>query len=87
MGEDLRTRYRTARLVAVVAGLLGMILALATPFLPVRVTEATMSWPQDSAATDVELPLMSQVPLQFRATVPCSAVAEMPGDGDSSTSF
>ncbi|WP_455900835.1 arabinosyltransferase domain-containing protein [Rhodococcus gordoniae] len=81
MGEDLRTRYRTARLVAVVAGLLGMISALATPFLPVRVTEATMSWPQDAAATDVELPLMSQVPLQFRATVPCTAIAGMPADG------
>ncbi|WP_241383382.1 arabinosyltransferase domain-containing protein [Rhodococcus sp. CH91] len=81
VGEDLRTRYRTARLVAIVAGLLGMILALATPFLPVRVTETTMTWPQDTAATDVELPLMSQVPLQFRATVPCAAIADMPDEG------
>ncbi len=39
VGEDLRAQYRTARLIAVVAGIIGMVLALATPFLPVKVTE------------------------------------------------
>ncbi|MEE2031147.1 arabinosyltransferase domain-containing protein [Rhodococcus chondri] len=81
VGEDLRTRYRTARLVAVVAGLLGLVLAVATPFLPVRVTDATLSWPQNGSMTDIESPLMSQVPLRLDATVPCAAVEQLPDDG------
>jgi len=81
VGEDLRTQYRTARLVAAVAGLLGIVLAVATPFLPVRVTEATVTWPQNGSVTDIELPLMSQVPLSFEATIPCVAVGELPDSG------
>lgn len=81
VGEDLRSQYRTARLVAAVAGLLGIVLAVATPFLPVRVTEATATWPQNGSVTDIELPLMSQVPLRFEATIPCTAVGELPESG------
>ncbi len=81
LGEDLRERYRTARLIAVVAGLIGVVCALATPFLPVKVTEASLSWPQNGSVTDVEAPLMSQVPRQLSATVPCSAVAQLPPTG------
>ena len=47
VARDLRAQYRTARLVAAVAGLLGVLLAVATPFLPVKVTEATVTWPQN----------------------------------------
>ena len=43
---DLRTQYRTARLIAIVTGLLGAFLALATPFLPVVQTTAAVNWPQ-----------------------------------------
>jgi arabinosyltransferase B len=81
VGEDLRTQYRTARLIAVVTGIIGMLLALATPFLPVKVTEATVSWPQNGSMTDVEAPLMSQVPLHLTATVPCAAIAQIPDSG------
>ena len=43
---DLRTQFRTARLIAIVTGLLGAFLALATPFLPVVQTTAVVNWPQ-----------------------------------------
>ncbi len=39
--------YRIARLVAVVAGLLGALLAIATPVLPVNQTTAQLNWPQN----------------------------------------
>ncbi|MGW4581048.1 arabinosyltransferase domain-containing protein [Rhodococcus sp. YH1] len=81
VARDLRAQYRTARLVAAVAGLLGVLLAVATPFLPVKVTEATVTWPQNGSTGPVEVPLMSQVPRQLSATVPCTAVAGMPPGG------
>jgi len=78
---DLRAQYRTARLVAIVAGLLGALLAIATPFLPVKVTEATVTWPQNGSTEAVSSPLMSQVPLRLSATLPCTTVSELPDGG------
>ena len=72
---------RNARLIAVVTGLVGLLLALATPFLPVTQTAASVSWPQNGVAANVEAPLMSQVPTSLSATIPCRAVAEMPEAG------
>ncbi|QBJ96697.1 arabinosyltransferase [Rhodococcus sp. ABRD24] len=73
--------FRNARLIAVVTGLLGVLLALATPFLPVKQTAATVSWPESGVAANVEAPLMSQVPLSLSAAIPCSAVADLPASG------
>ncbi|WP_416381979.1 arabinosyltransferase domain-containing protein [Nocardia cyriacigeorgica] len=73
--------FRTARLIALVAGVLGALFALATPFLPVTQTTATLSWPQNGQLTNVQAPLMSQVPIELRATIPCSAVAQLPPQG------
>ena len=70
---DTKARVRTARIVATVSGLLGMLLALAVPFLPVRQEAATVSWPQGTDLTNVEAPLVSYAPLELRASVPCSA--------------
>ncbi|MGW3481650.1 arabinosyltransferase domain-containing protein [Rhodococcus indonesiensis] len=72
---------RTARIVATVSGLLGMLLALAVPFLPVRQEAATVSWPQGTDLTNVEAPLVSYAPLELRASVPCSAFPLLGDDG------
>ncbi|TSE00844.1 arabinosyltransferase [Skermania sp. ID1734] len=77
----MRARYRTARWVAMIAGLLGALLALATPFLPVTQTTAVVSWPQNGSLNDVDAPLMSQVPIDVHATVPCSVVNRLPAGG------
>ena len=39
------SNHRTARLIAIVAGLLGAALAIATPLLPVEQTTAELNWP------------------------------------------
>ena len=44
------SNHRTARLIAIVAGLLGTLLALATPLLPVEQTTAELNWPQNAGA-------------------------------------
>ncbi|MGV9674513.1 arabinosyltransferase domain-containing protein [Nocardia sp. NPDC003482] len=70
--------FRTARLIALVAGLLGALCALATPFLPVQQTTAEVNWPQGGTIGNVEAPLMAQVPIDLSASIPCSLVAQLP---------
>ncbi|MDT5092595.1 MAG: arabinosyltransferase [Mycobacterium sp.] len=71
--------YRTARLVAIVAGLLGAVLALATPLLPVKQTTAQLNWPQDGIFSSVTAPLISYVATDLDITVPCRAAAGLAG--------
>ena len=53
---------RTLRLIAIVAGALGLLLCALTPLLPVKQTTATILWPQgvgsDGLITDVTAPLV-----------------------------
>ena len=72
-----RANYRTARLVAVVAGLLGATCAILTPFLPVKQTTAELNWPQDGVLGNVTAPLIGYVPIDLTITVPCSAAAAL----------
>ncbi|MFD0362078.1 arabinosyltransferase domain-containing protein [Nocardia sp. GCM10030253] len=61
------------RLIALVSGLLGFVLALLTPLLPVKTDQATLDWPQ-AGSSSVEAPLVSYVPQRLSATLPCSIV-------------
>ncbi|MGU3437319.1 arabinosyltransferase domain-containing protein [Actinomycetes bacterium M1A6_2h] len=79
--SDLRSEYTTARLIAIVTGLLGVIFAVLTPFLPVTQTTAAFSWPQNGRIADVEAPLVSQVPVDLTVSIPCTAVNALPGGG------
>ncbi|WP_137875908.1 arabinosyltransferase domain-containing protein [Rhodococcus sp. Q] len=77
---DLRTQYRTARLIAIVTGLLGFVLAVATPFLPVKQTTSALNWPQ-GAVGSVDAPLMAQVPIDLTVSIPCRLVDDLPASG------
>ena len=76
---------RTLRLVAIVAGIVGLLLCALTPLLPVRQTTATILWPQapgaDGLITDVTAPLVSGAPLALDVTIPCQAIATLPAAG------
>ncbi|HEY9266845.1 MAG TPA: arabinosyltransferase domain-containing protein, partial [Mycobacterium sp.] len=76
---------RTARLVAIVAGVLGILLCALTPLLPVKQTTATILWPQASNAdgfvSDITAPLVAGAPRSLDASIPCRAVATLPDDG------
>ena len=73
------TNHRTARLVAIVAGLLGAALALATPFLPVKQTTAQINWPQNGVLQSINAPLIGYVATDLTISVPCSAAAGLAG--------
>lgn len=74
-----RADYRTARLVAIIAGLLGAAMAILTPLLPVTQTTAQLNWPQNGVLNSVTAPLIGYVPTDLQITVPCSAVAGLAG--------
>lgn len=76
-----RRNTRIAQIVAVVAGLLGFVMALATPLLPVDQTTAEVNWPQQERISDVAAPLVSFVPIDMNVTVPCSLARELPRTG------
>ncbi|MEU4316028.1 arabinosyltransferase domain-containing protein [Nocardia sp. NPDC024068] len=58
------------RLLALVSGLLGFVLAILAPFLPVRQERTALEWPQ-AGTVDVEAPLVSYQPQRLDLTVPC----------------
>ncbi|MET0451871.1 MAG: arabinosyltransferase domain-containing protein [Mycobacterium sp.] len=76
---------RTLRLIAIIAGLVGLLLCALTPLLPVRQTTAAILWPQgagsDGLITDVTAPLVSGAPLALDVTIPCQAVSTLPAAG------
>ena len=75
------TRTRTVRWIAMIAGLLAVVLAIATPLLPVVQTTAKLNWPQGGQLSDVTAPLISQTPVTMDITVPCDVIRGMPRAG------
>lgn len=80
--KDTGANHRIARLVASVAGVLGVLLAIATPLLPVVQTTAQLNWPQNGVFGSVDAPLISYVATDLTVTVPCEAAAGLAGSGD-----
>lgn len=76
-----RQDVRVTRWVATIAGLIGFILSIATPLLPVVQTTATLNWPQHGQLNSVTAPLISLTPVDVNVTVPCSAVRGLPPEG------
>ena len=77
--------HRFARLIAVVAGIAGVLLCGLVPLLPVKQTTATILWPQasgpDGLITDITAPLVSGAPLALDVSIPCQAIATLPAAG------
>jgi arabinosyltransferase B len=76
-----RQDVRVTRWVATIAGLIGFILSIATPLLPVVQTTATLNWPQNGQLSSVTAPLISLTPVDVHVTVPCSVVRALPPEG------
>ena len=79
--RDGRDGVRVTRWVATIAGLIGFVLSVATPLLPVVQTTATLNWPQNGQLSSVTAPLISLTPVDVTVTVPCSVVRALPPDG------
>ncbi|OBF55694.1 arabinosyltransferase [Mycobacterium sp. 852002-50816_SCH5313054-b] len=77
--DDAEGNHRIARVVATVAGLLGALLAILTPLLPVNQTTAQLNWPQNGTFNSVDAPLIGYVATDLNVTVPCQAAAGLAG--------
>lgn len=69
---------RGVQLAAIVAGIVGFLCFVSLPFLPVKQTDATLSWPQNGSLNSVEAPLMAQAPISLDMEVPLSLVDVLP---------
>ncbi|KXO99010.1 arabinosyltransferase domain-containing protein [Tsukamurella pseudospumae] len=74
-------RYGKWRIVAAVAGVLGFVLAILTPFLPVKETTTAIHWPQNGRVSNVDAPLVSYTPVRLDVSLPCTLVNELPPQG------
>lgn len=79
--HDSAHEVKVIRWVATIAGLLGFVLAVLTPLLPVVQTTATLNWPQNGQLSNVTAPLISLTPVSVTATVPCEVLRTMPPQG------
>lgn len=81
--EKSRSGFRWG-IVAAVSGLVGILLAVIVPLLPVTQTTSTISWPESGTLDPVTAPLVAYYPLDIAVDIPCSAVAELQdrGSGD-----
>lgn len=75
------SNVKTIRWVAMIAGLIGFLLSVATPILPVTQTTATLNWPQGGELTNVTAPLITLSPVSMTATIPCQVIRDMPPAG------
>jgi arabinosyltransferase C len=82
--SDSGGNHRIARFVAAAAGLLGALLAVATPVLPVNQTTAQLNWPQNGTFESVDAPLIGYVATELNVTVPCQAAAGLAGPQNTS---
>lgn len=69
---------RRAQITAIITGVLGVLLALATPLMPVKQTVAEISWPQSGTVESVSSPLFSYAPIDLEIDIPCRAVDDLP---------
>jgi arabinosyltransferase A len=80
-----RSTQQIARIVAVVAGIGGLLLCSLVALLPVKQTTATLLWPQGSTAdghvTGLTAPLVSGAPRAMDISIPCRAIATLPATG------
>jgi arabinosyltransferase A len=70
--------------VAAIAGIVGLLLCLSVPLLPVRQTTATVLWPQgstDGHVSQITAPLVSGAPRALDISIPCPDIATLPAGG------
>ncbi|MGC0364358.1 arabinosyltransferase C [Rhodococcus sp. 27YEA15] len=76
-----RSPHPRARIVAIVASILGIVLCASVPILPVVQDTATIAWPRNGDTTSVTAPLVSYTPLRFEAALPCASIDALADTG------
>ncbi|MEV6656416.1 arabinosyltransferase domain-containing protein [Nocardia fluminea] len=77
MGGD-SSGFGRVRKIGIAAGALSVMLAVATPLLPVQQQRASLDWPQPQSM-QLSAPLVNYVPLSLDMSIPCTALRDMTG--------
>ncbi|MGW6624713.1 arabinosyltransferase domain-containing protein [Nocardia sp. NPDC055002] len=77
MGGD-SSGFGRVQKIGIAAGALGVVLAVATPLLPVQQQRASLEWPQPQSM-QLSVPLVDYVPLSLDVSIPCTALRDMTG--------
>ncbi|ANE02936.1 arabinosyltransferase domain-containing protein [Corynebacterium crudilactis] len=59
---------------AITSGLLGLLMFILLPFLPVNQVQSSLSWPQQGEIASVNAPLISYAPQSMDASIPVAAL-------------
>ncbi|WP_410170974.1 arabinosyltransferase domain-containing protein [Corynebacterium pygosceleis] len=62
---------------AIVSGVLGFLMFVLTPFMPVSQTQSSFDWPQNDSLNSVNAPLISYVPQSLDVDIPVSAFSDL----------
>ncbi|WP_226434987.1 arabinosyltransferase domain-containing protein [Rhodococcus yananensis] len=73
-------------MLALICASIGVLAALAVPFLPVTQTQASISWPQAGSTASVTAPLVTYAPVDLDIAVPCEIAQTATGTTIVSTS-
>ncbi|WJY71839.1 arabinosyltransferase domain-containing protein [Corynebacterium auriscanis] len=79
--STVRQRSRL-KLVSIVSGLVGLMMFVSLPFLPVKQESAEFNWPQGGDLNSVTAPLISYVPQDLDITLPLQEVQNL-NEGES----
>ena len=74
------TAPRWVKRLAIVSGLLGFVLFVLTPFMPVNQTQSSFSWPQQNQLNSITAPLISYAPQSIEASIPLQSLQDMNPD-------
>lgn len=80
---DESTRQAPLRLLAIIAGIVGILACALTPLLPVKAVQASISWPHGQALTtssSVSAPLIAQTAKSVDIAIPCAVLDELSGE-------
>ena len=69
--SDTSRPTRRLKRFAILAGLLGAVLAVAVPFLPVHYDVTTLKWPTANGTKPISAPLVDYSPVELAIDVPC----------------
>ncbi len=65
-------------MIGIAAGVLGVLLAVLVPLLPVQQHRASLDWPQPQSL-QLSAPLVDYVPLSLDVSIPCTALRDLTG--------
>ena len=74
VGRPVKLAPGWLKKLAIGAGLLGMLMFVLTPFMPVNQVQSSLSWPQNNELSSINAPLIAYAPQSLDAAIPLSTL-------------